>query len=147
MDFNQAIKFAQLVNAAYAVSPSTADPCGQSINAGDTTYTVVSTVFANDLATEMNPGRGDNIVSIGLVLQLTGGDDIVIAIRGTEGIYEWIQDAKFGMAPCAFAAAAIRMTDSLACTNRSAMEAVRARCSRAPLRPYPTPAPSPRPLR
>ena len=119
MDFNQAIKFAQLVNAAYAVAPSTADPCGQSIDAGGTAYTVVSTVFDNDLATEMNPGRGDNIVSIGLVLQLTGGDDIVVAIRGTEGIYEWIQDAKFGMVPCGFAAAAGHTDDGFTCMYRS----------------------------
>src|ERR1700683_4272904 len=73
MDFNQAIKFGQLVNAAYAVAPSSTGPCGQSINAGGAAYTVVSSVFANDLATEMNPGRADNVASIGLVLQLTGG--------------------------------------------------------------------------
>jgi hypothetical protein len=45
MDLNQAIKFAQLVNAAYAVNPSDlANSAGQSISAGGTTYTVVTTL-------------------------------------------------------------------------------------------------------
>jgi hypothetical protein len=107
MDLSQAIKFAQLVNAAYAIDPSDmANSAGQSISAGGTAYTVVTTIYANDLATEMNPLRGTNIVSIGLILQATGAGDVVIAIRGTEGIMEWIQDAKFAMVPCPFLAGA-----------------------------------------
>lgn len=101
MDINQAIKFAQLVNAAYAVSPgSTANAAGQSISANGTTYTVVTTIYANDLSTDLNPLRGTQIVSIGLVLQAVGAGDIVIAIRGTEGIMEWVQDARFDTVPC-----------------------------------------------
>jgi hypothetical protein len=114
VDINEAIKFALLVNSAYAVSPSTTDPVGQSINADGTAYTVVSTIFANDLA-----GRSDNIVSIGLVLQCTASDDVVVAIRGTEGVYEWIQDAKFGMVPCPFAAAAGNTEDGFTCMYKS----------------------------
>jgi predicted lipase len=107
MDLNQAVKFAQLVNAAYAVNPSDlTNSAGQSISAGGTTYTVVTTVYANDLATEINPLRSTNIVSIGLVLQAAGAADVVIAIRGTEGIMEWIQDAKFALVPCPFLASA-----------------------------------------
>lgn len=107
MDLNQAIKFAQLVNAAYAVNPSDlTNSAGQSISAGGTTYTVVTTIYANDLATEMNPLRSANIVSIGLILQAAGAADIVVAIRGTEGVFEWIQDAKFALVPCPFLAGA-----------------------------------------
>jgi predicted lipase len=103
MDLNVAIKFAQLVNAAYAIDPgNVTNSAGQSISAGGTAYTVVTTIYANDLATEMNPLRGTNIVSIGFVLQAAGAGDVVIAIRGTEGIMEWIQDAKFGMVQCPF---------------------------------------------
>jgi predicted lipase len=50
----------------------------------------------------VNPLRGTQIVSIGLILQAAGASDVVIAIRGTEGIMEWVQDAKFGMVPCPF---------------------------------------------
>jgi Lipase (class 3) len=107
MELNQAIKFAQIVNAAYAVNPSDlANSAGQSISAGGTTYTVVTTLYANDLATEINPLRSSNIVSIGLVLQAAGAADVVIAIRGTEGILEWIQDSKFALVPCPFLASA-----------------------------------------
>ena len=107
MDVNLAIKFAQLVNAAYALDPKNSGSlAGQPITAGSMGYTIVTTVFANDLATEIMPGRSAIIVPIGLVLQKTGADDIVIAIRGTEGVYEWVQDARFSMVRCPFLAAA-----------------------------------------
>jgi len=96
MDLNIAIKFAQLVNAAYAAEtgpvPSTAP------------YVLITQIFANDLATDLNPQRGNNRVSIGLILQDPATGDAVIAIRGTEGIMEWIQDAKFLLVPCPFLA-------------------------------------------
>jgi predicted lipase len=50
----------------------------------------------------MNPSRGNSGVSIGLVLQAVASGDTVIAIRGTEGIQEWVQDAKFLSVPCPF---------------------------------------------
>jgi predicted lipase len=50
----------------------------------------------------MNPGRGVSRVSIGLVLQNSATGDAVIAIRGTEGILEWAQDARFLLVPCPF---------------------------------------------
>jgi len=107
MDVNQAIKFAQLVNTAYAVDPTNvANSAGQPKSAGGTNYTVITTVYANDLATDLNPLRGTNIVSIGFILQAVGASDVVIAIRGTEGIFEWVQDAKFGMVQCPFLAGA-----------------------------------------
>jgi predicted lipase len=107
MDVNLAIKFAQLVNAAYGLDPkNTGSLAGQPINAGGMGYTIVTTVFANDMATEITPTRNAIIVPIGLVLQKTGGDDIVIAIRGTEGVFEWVQDARFSLVPCPFLAAA-----------------------------------------
>ena len=56
--------------------------------AGGTTYTVITTVYANDLATDMNPARGADTVSIGLIFQAAGTGDVEVAIRGTEGILE-----------------------------------------------------------
>jgi hypothetical protein len=94
MDLNEAIKFAQLVNAAYAAEkgpvPDTAP------------YVLIATVFANDLATELNPDRGKNRIEIALILQNPGTGEAVIAIRGTEGILEWTQDGKFLLVPCPF---------------------------------------------
>jgi predicted lipase len=49
----------------------------------------------------MNPGRGDRIVSFGFILQAPN-NDAVIAIRGTEGIREWIHDFEFLATKCPF---------------------------------------------
>jgi hypothetical protein len=107
MDLNRAILYGQLVNAAYAILPgNTTNAAGQVITVGAFSFQVVTSIFANDLATDMNPARGDQRVSIGLVLQAVGAGDVVIAIRGTEGVQEWIHDADFGLVPCPFLAGA-----------------------------------------
>jgi hypothetical protein len=107
MDLNKAIEFAQLVNAAYAVPREDLNNRqGEIVQAGlvsgGNAYEVVTTVFANDLATDMNQARGKEVVSIGFVLQAAATGDVVIALRGTEGIMEWVQDAKFGAVSCPF---------------------------------------------
>jgi Lipase (class 3) len=107
MDLKTVIQFARLVNAAYAVVPAnTTNAAGTNLSVGGTNYTVVNTIFCNDLGTDINPLRGNNIVSIGLVLQDTGTGDVVLAVRGTEGIMEWVQDARFCLVSCPFAAGA-----------------------------------------
>jgi predicted lipase len=75
---------------------------GQTVSAGGANYTVVTTIYANDLSTDMNPSRGDDEVSIGLICQAAQAGDVVIAIRGTEGTLEWIHDAEFLQVPCPF---------------------------------------------
>jgi hypothetical protein len=107
MDIKQAILYAQLVNAAYAILPgNTTNAAGQVVTVGATNYQVVTSIFANDLATDMNPTRGQSRVSIGLILQASTSGDVVIAIRGTEGVQEWIHDADFLLVPCPFLAGA-----------------------------------------
>ena len=107
MDLNQAIKFGQLVNAAYGVQPTDlANKAGQnfsaSLGANNTAYQVITSVYANDLATDANPQRGNDQVSIGLILQAPATGDAVVAIRGTQGIDEWLQDARFDAVKCPF---------------------------------------------
>ena len=107
MDLNKAIEFAQLVNAAYTIQPGNlANSAGAVLSAGGTSYTVVTTIYAFDLATDIKPDRGKDPVSIGLICQANGTGDVVIAIRGTEGIEEWIQDARFHRVACPFLAGA-----------------------------------------
>jgi hypothetical protein len=107
LDVMKAIEFGQLVNATYATSPSDlTNAAGQALSAGSIGYMVVTTIYANDLATDMNPSRADDEVSIGLVCQADQTGDVVIAIRGTEGILEWIHDAEFLLVPCPFLAGA-----------------------------------------
>jgi hypothetical protein len=107
MDLKTVIQFARLVNAAYAVDPGNlTNAAGKPLSVGGTNYTVVTTIYCNDLGTDINPLRGNNIVSIGLVLQDAGTGDVVLAVRGTEGIMEWVQDARFCLVSCPFAAGA-----------------------------------------
>jgi len=42
---------------------------GKAVRAGGTNYTVVTTIYANDLSTDINPSRSDDEVSIGLICQ------------------------------------------------------------------------------
>lgn len=103
----KAIEFGQLVNATYATPPSDlTNAAGQALSAGGIDYVVVTTIYANDLATDMNPSRAEDEVSIGLICQVNQTGDVVIAIRGTEGILEWIHDAEFDLVPCPFLAGA-----------------------------------------
>lgn len=105
MDLNTALCFGQLVSEAYKIpTDDLANRAGMTVSAGTpaVAYEVVTSIYANDLATDMNPDRGNHVVSIGLVLQATGSGDAVIAIRGTEGIQEWVQDAKFLAVSCPF---------------------------------------------
>jgi len=107
MDLNQATLYGQAVAAAYTIDPAdTANRAGKTIPVGGVNYDVVTSVYANDLSTDMNPERGRARVSIGLILQAPGKGDVIVAIRGTEGIQEWIHDAEFLLVPCPFLAGA-----------------------------------------
>ncbi len=103
LDVTKAIAFGQLVNATYATLPGDlTNAAGRALSAGGVDYTVVTTIYANDLATDMNPSRADDEVSIGLICQVDQTGDVVIAVRGTVGILEWIHDAEFLQVPCPF---------------------------------------------
>jgi hypothetical protein len=120
IDIAKAIEFGRLVNATYATPPSDlTNAAGKALSAGGVDYTVVTTIYANDLATQMSPGRADAEVSIGLICQADQTGDVVIAIRGTEGIKEWIHDAEFLQVPCPFLAGAGHTEDGFTAMYQS----------------------------
>src|SRR5580693_7388645 len=111
MDWEKAINYAQLVNAVYDVFAEKPP-----ITPG---YDLLATIYANDLATDSNPERGNTRVKIGLILQAQDNGEAVVAIRGTEGIKEWVQDAQFLDEPFTFVAGAGRTEDGFTDMYRS----------------------------
>lgn len=66
------------------------------------TYKVLKTIYSNDIATDISPQRPllEGYKTLGIVAQNEAVDaDIIIAVRGTEGIWEWLQDLKFLLRP------------------------------------------------
>jgi Lipase (class 3) len=102
MDLNKAILYGQAVNQAYAIAPDDlANRAGTTMSLCGADYKVISSIYANDLATDMNPEAGKDRVSIGFIFQGAAGD-VIVAIRGTEGWREWMHDAQFLLVPCPF---------------------------------------------
>jgi Lipase (class 3) len=105
-NLNLAVQYACLAKIAEEVPPNkTVYNPGDIINvtydAINVNYTVVMTFYGNDLATDANPARAKQIVSFGFVAQDAAGN-AVVSIRGTEGILEWLQDARFLLVKCPF---------------------------------------------
>lgn len=103
MDWQAAIHYARLVKAAADIAPDAV--CGTSVTVPlqgvPISYAVLANIFANDLATESNDARKELVVSIGYVAQDDAGN-VVIAIRGTHGIHEWLHDFRYFAVPCPF---------------------------------------------
>lgn len=65
-------------------------------------FNVIKTIYANGLATDVKPDRPvvEGFKTIGIVAgNVADPNEIVIAIRGTSTVWEWIQDAKFFLRP------------------------------------------------
>jgi hypothetical protein len=128
MDLNTAILLGLLEKTVEDIPPADlTNRAGQSINVayGPNTiaYKVITTFYGNDLATDMRPQQGDQIVSFGLILQAPN-NDVVVAIRGTDGIWEWIHDAEFLTVPCPFPGGAGQTEDGFTALYKSLRIAV-----------------------
>ena len=120
------IHYAMLVKLAEDVDPgATVYTPGKTFTVSydslNVNYTALMTFYANDLATEANPARATQIVSFGFVAQDDAGN-MVIAVRGTEGIFEWLQDARFLDVPCPFLPGAGRTEDGFTAVYESLRE-------------------------
>jgi hypothetical protein len=103
LDWEAAIHYARMVQAAKNVMPTQecAPTLTVSLRGVPVQYNVLATIYANDLATRHNEGRRELIVSIGFIAQDEDGH-VVIALRGTRGIHEWIRDMLYFAVPCPF---------------------------------------------
>ena len=122
-DVNTLIQYATLVKLAEGVPPNqTVFTPGKVFNVSygpvNVDYTAAMTFYGNDLATDANPARATQVVSFGFVAQDAAGN-VVISIRGTEGIFEWLQDARFLDVPCPFLPGAGRTEDGFTAVYES----------------------------
>jgi hypothetical protein len=110
---NKAITLGQLVQAAYAsgtnVPPNYVIPAGLN-------YTLVDVIYGNDLATDI--GGPKLTVPFGFSAK-TPANDLVVVIRGTQGIWEWIQDARFLKVTCPLAQDAGQTEDGFTAVYQS----------------------------
>jgi hypothetical protein len=94
MDLAAALQAGTLLQAAYAHSFDVQPNYDGQNYAG---FQVLQTIYADDLATDVSKllGLPAKVVSIGFVAQNTAAPgEYAIVIRGTQGIWEWVQDAK-----------------------------------------------------
>lgn len=96
MDADRAILLANIILKAYDVPSADISDIVPGANIGS--YMVLSRLIGNDLATDINPNRAGDRISYGFVLR--NGTDAIIAIRGTEGVWEWVHDLMFLPMPC-----------------------------------------------
>lgn len=97
VDWSAAIRYAQLVNIAYGVDPGghyDEDAKAKIEQAG---YVFIEAIYGSELATDFDPHLGQS-VTYGFLAKSESGE-LVVAIRGTEGILEWIHDAAFLFVP------------------------------------------------
>lgn len=94
IDWNAAIHYANLVKLAEDVAP-TGDDAALAAQLNALNYTFVQTFFGNDLATDVNPRVGNAAVSFGFLALSPATGELVVSIRGTDTILEWIHDGEF----------------------------------------------------
>ncbi len=93
MNLQAALQAGSLLQWAYSVYDSHQPNYDNLTQNG---FKVLQTIYANDLATDNTVIDPTKMVSIGFVAQsIASPDEFIIVIRGTDGVWEWIEDAKF----------------------------------------------------
>ena len=97
INWSIAIRYAGLVKIAESVPPSGTYGQTQIAAIKSAGYTYLQTLYADDLATDIDPHIGD-VVAFGF-LAVSDAKELVVAIRGTDAILEWLHDVSFLMVP------------------------------------------------
>ena len=97
VDWKSAIHYAQLVTIAYSVAPNASYTSATIAAISQAGYTFIDALYGNELATDVSPHAGET-VTYGYVARSAGGE-MVIAIRGTQTIDEWLHDFSFLFVP------------------------------------------------
>jgi Lipase (class 3) len=97
VDWGVAIRYAGLVKIAESLAPSGSYSQTQLAAIKAVGYSYLQTVYADDLATDIDPHIGE-VVSFGF-LAVSDARELVVVLRGTDTILEWLHDGSFLMAP------------------------------------------------
>jgi predicted lipase len=97
INWTEAVKYAELVVIAKAIPQTgiTVDLQNQIQTLG---YKYQQTLYGSDLATDIHPQLGP-IVPFGF-MAISSTKELVIAIRGTDSVFDWLHDLSFLMVPC-----------------------------------------------
>jgi len=97
INWSEAIGYAGLVNIAESVDPQGAYGAAEIAQINAAGYTLVQTLYGDDLSTDIDPHVGDVVTFGFLAISNSGSKELVAAIRGTDTILEWLHDASFLM--------------------------------------------------
>jgi len=97
INWNTALQYANLIQLAYSILP-TNDENALTTQLAPLGYDYLQTIYANELATDIDPHIGE-IVSFGFLAVSKTTKELIAIIRGTETIAEWMHDASFLMVP------------------------------------------------
>lgn len=97
VDWSAAIAYAELVKIAYGVAPGAVYDAGTTGKIGQAGYQFIEAIYGSELATDVDPHFGQT-VTYGF-LGRSARRELVVAIRGTDTILEWIHDAAFLLVP------------------------------------------------
>jgi pimeloyl-ACP methyl ester carboxylesterase len=119
VDLRIALQYACCVKAAANIAPTDLNSrAGTATAVNGANYDIVTSIYGNDLATDIHPENDKNIVSFGLVMQAPDGG-VVIAIRGTDDVPEWVHDAEFLRVTCPVLAGAGETDDGFTAVYQS----------------------------
>jgi len=97
VDWKSAIHYAQVVTIAYSVAPNASYSNAAIAAISQAGYTFIDALYGNELATDVSPHTGET-VTYGYVARSAAGE-MVVAIRGTQTIEEWLHDFSFLFVP------------------------------------------------
>ena len=97
INWKTAIRYGKLVNIAENVSSTSNLTATDKQAIANLGYTYLATIYGSDLGTDGSPEAGVT-VSYGF-LAISSSGELVAAIRGTDSILEWIDDAQIYFVP------------------------------------------------
>ena len=116
MDNSTAILYASLVKIAGTVQPTGGYGQTEIDEIQKLGYQFLDTISANDLAT--NARKLTDVVTFGFTAMSPAGE-LVVVLRGTATILEWIHDAQFEMVDCPVAGISAKTEDGFTALYKS----------------------------